>query len=59
MKKFLLTAGSNYEPGPGDSDWIACFEKYEEAEKVGRYLKSHGGKDWFQIVDLEYWMKKD
>ncbi len=59
MKKFLLTAGDDYYPSQGDMDWIGCFATYEEAEIIGKFLKSHGGKNWYEVVDLDYWMSKD
>lgn len=33
MKKpFLLIAGHNYYPGAGTSDWIGCYQNYEQAK---------------------------
>jgi hypothetical protein len=32
MKRYLLIAGDNYYPQSATSDWVGCFETYEEAE---------------------------
>ena len=33
MKIYLLTAGDRYYPGKGESDWIGCFDSFDEVNK--------------------------
>lgn len=42
MKKpFLLTAGDQYYPCSGCSDWIACYETYEDAKSQVKIIEFH------------------
>lgn len=58
MKLFLLTAGDQYYPRSGSSDWIGFFETYEEAKAkvIGTtkpYIIDGTDYDWYDIIDLE------
>lgn len=60
MKKYLLLAGDNYYPQSGTEDWIGIFETKEEAEnRYKEFVKEQFSQNdlWYEIVDLEEWIK--
>ena len=59
MKPYLLIAGDNHYPQSGTGDWIGCFATEEEAKTIWETLKSKHkySYDWWEIVDLRWWME--
>jgi hypothetical protein len=59
MKPYLLIAGDNYYPSSRTGDWIDCYETKEEAEEKWEEISKQKYRyDWYEIVDLRYWMNR-
>lgn len=60
MKRYLVTRHECYYPEGGDSDWVGCFETYEEAQKQAQKESEKFNKkfnDGFvEIIDLAKWI---
>lgn len=55
-KPYLLIAGDNYYPSSGTEDWRGTYSTYEEAEAALKDIE-RGDYDWYEIVDLRWWME--
>jgi len=64
IKRYLVTAGDNYYPCSGTSDWKDSFDDKDEAiayaEKLEKERLSYSDSsryDWVNVIDLSNWQE--
>ena len=64
IKRYLVTAGDNYYPCSGTSDWIDAYDdkdeaiaRAEELEKETRSYSEDLRYDWVNVIDLANWQE--
>jgi len=53
IKRYLITAGANYYPGHGTSDWQKSLDDLDDAMQYATKLSDEkNNHDWVIVIDL-------